>query len=330
VREERGSAAPTRTVGDIERSSLTSAAGLTSVGAATTPIGSIRFRTLRSMASPGGVLEAVRSASVRHAAEAVGSRAVPCPARTLCHLVARPEVSAARHEVDGLVSSPCSPVMPADRQRSAPACDRRHSPIHEPGRDHGRGAGFAPDPAARRGASADRDERELARRFGRGDVDALRDVYDRYAGPVFTVAMSRLGDRHRAEEAVQDTFTKAWRAAARFDTERDLSPWLYEIARRSAADIARRERRRARTVALPPALPAEHVTTFEDSWAAWEVRRALSALPADDRELLRLTYYVRLSQSQIAERLGIPLGTVKSRVHRIQQRLAERLAHLRG
>jgi RNA polymerase sigma-70 factor (ECF subfamily) len=174
------------------------------------------------------------------------------------------------------------------------------------------------------------DDGELVRRFAAGELRALHEVYARYAGPVYTVALARLGDRHLAEEAVQDTFVKAWRAAASFDVERPLSPWLYEIARRSAADIARRERRRSATAALPPTMPAEDAVSLADTWEAWEVRCALRDLPGEERELLRLTHYLGLSQSQIAERLGIPLGTVKSRVHRAHHRLADRLAHLRA
>lgn len=174
------------------------------------------------------------------------------------------------------------------------------------------------------------DDPELARRFAAGDVASLREIYARYAGPVYTVALSRLRDRHLAEEAVQDVFLKAWRAAASFDVERPFSPWLYEIARRSAADIARRERRRPATAPLPPAVPDEEKVTLGDAWEAWEVRCALRDLPAEERELVCLVHYLGLSQPQIAERLGIPLGTVKSRVHRAHRRLAERLAHLRG
>jgi RNA polymerase sigma-70 factor (ECF subfamily) len=173
-------------------------------------------------------------------------------------------------------------------------------------------------------------ERELARRFAAGDVGALREVYDRYAGAVLTVALQRLGHRQLAEEAVQDTFVKAWRAADRFDADRELSPWLYEIARRAAADIARRERRRPATTALPPDLAAAEACSLDAAWETWQVRCALRDLPVDERELVRLTHYVGLSQSQIAERLGLPLGTVKSRLHRAHHRLAGVLAHLRA
>jgi RNA polymerase sigma-70 factor, ECF subfamily len=189
----------------------------------------------------------------------------------------------------------------------------------------------APRTVARSAAGARReDDVALGRRFAAGDVGAIAELYDRYAGPVFTVTLSRLGgDRQLAEEAVQDVFVKAWRAAASFDPERPLSPWLYEIARRSAADIARRESRRPSTTQLPPTAPAPTDDDL-DAWEAWEVRRALAELSGDELELIRLTHFVGLSQSQIAERLAMPIGTVKSRVHRAHRRLAARLAHLRS
>jgi RNA polymerase sigma-70 factor (ECF subfamily) len=185
-----------------------------------------------------------------------------------------------------------------------------------------------PVPAGRRRPASDGPDAELRRRFVAGEIGAVVEIYERYAGAVFTVAMSRLGDRQLAEDAVQNVFVNAWRAAAGFDAERELSPWLYAIARRSAAEIARRERRRPVTPLVDATIVAPEGTTFDDAWEAWEVRCALRELPDDARELIRLTYYLGLSQSQIADRLGIPLGTVKSRIHRAQRWLAVRLAHL--
>ncbi len=181
-------------------------------------------------------------------------------------------------------------------------------------------------PAGTESAAADR---ELARRFATGDAESMRALYARYAGPIYTVAISRLSDRHLAEEAVQATFVKAWRARATFDSARGLSPWLYAIARRAAADIDRRERRRPRTTTLPATVPADEVITLGAAWEAWQVRCALRDLPGDERELVRLTHFVGLTQAQIADQLGMPLGTVKSRLHRAHRRLAERLVHLR-
>lgn len=175
------------------------------------------------------------------------------------------------------------------------------------------------------------EDRDLARRFRAGDVEAVRRIYERYAGPVLTVAFSRLADRQLADEAVQETFLKAWRARASFDPERSLSPWLYMIARRTAADMARGERRRPVTTPLPDTLTAVDAdpASARDPWEAWQVRCALRELGDEERELIRLTHYVGLTHSQIAERTGVPIGTIKSRLHRAHRRLAERLAHLR-
>jgi len=179
----------------------------------------------------------------------------------------------------------------------------------------------------------DRD-RVLDIRFASGDRDVVRDVYARYGGAIYTVALRRLGDPRLAEEAVQDTFVKAWRAASGFDPNRGgLSPWLYQIARRAAEDIARRESRQPATVTLVPGAPGhghEDGTTPVDPWEAWQVRTALSDLPGDERELVRLTHYVGMTQSEIAERLGILLVTVKYWVNRAHRRLAACLTHLRG
>lgn len=173
------------------------------------------------------------------------------------------------------------------------------------------------------------DDRELARRFAARDADSVRQLYARWAGPVLTVALGWLRDRDLAEEAVQETFVKAWRAAGGFDPQRDLGPWLYTIARRVAIDIGRRARRRPATTPLPASVAAPGGPTLDQTWEAWQVRGALRHLPADERELIRLTHYLGLTRSQVAERLGVPLGTVKSRIHRAHDHLAERLAHLR-
>jgi RNA polymerase sigma-70 factor (ECF subfamily) len=173
------------------------------------------------------------------------------------------------------------------------------------------------------------DDRELARRFAAREADSVRQLYARWGGPVLTVALGWLRDRDLAEEAVQETFVKAWRAAGTFDPQRDLGPWLYTIARRVAIDLGRRARRRPATTPLTPTTPAPDGPTLDQTWEAWQVRSALRDLPEDERELIRLIHYVGLTQSQVAERTGVPLGTVKSRSHRAHHHLAERLAHLR-
>jgi len=177
--------------------------------------------------------------------------------------------------------------------------------------------------------TSDDDHPELGRRLVAGDPEALRELYERFATSVFTVAMSRLRDQALAEEAVQEVFVKAWRAAARFDPRRRPGPWLYQIARRTAADLARHERRRPVTTALSPSAADQDTTSLVDVWEAQEVRRALQRLTAAERELLHLTHHIGLTHVQIARRLSMPLGTVKSHIHRAHRRLAVLLAHLR-
>jgi RNA polymerase sigma-70 factor (ECF subfamily) len=165
------------------------------------------------------------------------------------------------------------------------------------------------------------------RRFRDGDPEAVRAVYDRYNRPVFTVAIRALGDRSLAEEAVQQTFLQAWRASARFDPGRDPGPWLYAIARRVAVDLYRRERRHETERDEPEV--AVLPQTFEGTWEAWEVRCALDRIPDDEREVLLATHFLGLTHDEAAERLGIPVGTVKSRSYRAHRRLAELLSHMK-
>ncbi len=166
------------------------------------------------------------------------------------------------------------------------------------------------------------------RRFKGGDPEAVRELYELYGRSIFTVAYRALSDRGLAEEAVQQTFLQAWRAASRFDPEKEAGPWLYAIARRVAVDLYRRERRHegverdAPEVAiLPP--------SFEGMWEAWQVRTALDRIPPDEREVLRATHFLGLTHEETAERLGVPVGTVKSRSFRAHRRMAGLLAHLR-
>ncbi|HEX2369634.1 MAG TPA: sigma-70 family RNA polymerase sigma factor [Acidimicrobiia bacterium] len=167
------------------------------------------------------------------------------------------------------------------------------------------------------------------RRFRSGDPDAVRDLYQAYGRAVFVIALRALGDRVLAEDAVQQTFLQAWRAAERFDPSRDPGPWLYAIARRVAVDVYRRERRHRlvtreeepEIAALPP--------SFERTWEAWEVRCAVDQLPEDERAVVRATHFQGFTHEEAAERLGVPVGTVKSRSHRAHRRLAGLLAHVR-
>lgn len=168
----------------------------------------------------------------------------------------------------------------------------------------------------------------LMKRFRNGDPTAVGELYRRYGRAVFTVALRALGDRMLAEEATQQTFLNAWQAAARFDLERPVGPWLYAIARRVAVDVYRRERRH-RADRFDEVDMAALPSSFEGMWEAWEIRCAIDRLTADERHVIEAIHYRGLTYRQAADELGIPLGTVKSRSHRAHQRLAELLAHLR-
>lgn len=169
---------------------------------------------------------------------------------------------------------------------------------------------------------------ELVRRFVDGDVEAVRAVHRRYAGALYAVARSMTSDRELAADAVQNAFVKAWRAADRFDPDRSLGPWLYAIARRATIDAIRRERRPTRGDHDPVTDVAVTTMSFERTWEVFEVRHALDQLPSDEREVLRLTRLVGMTQAEAAAHLGLPVGTVKSRTHRAVGRLRELLAHV--
>jgi RNA polymerase sigma factor (sigma-70 family) len=173
----------------------------------------------------------------------------------------------------------------------------------------------------------------LRMRFRDGDPDAVRAVYAAYGRLVYSVAYSVLAERGLSEEATQQTFLKAWRSAATVDPARELGPWLATIAKRVSLDIYRRETRRsARPLDLVPADDPALVSpafAVEDACDVWEVRRAVSLLPDDEREVVRAQHFEGLTHEQIAARLGIPQGTVKSRSYRAHRRLASALSHLR-
>jgi RNA polymerase sigma-70 factor (ECF subfamily) len=171
-------------------------------------------------------------------------------------------------------------------------------------------------------------------RFRAADPDAVRLVYREYGRLVFAVARRTLGSNSLAEEAAQQTFVKAWQAAASFDSSRDLGPWLATIARRTALDIHRRETRRATTSLDEAPITDPALTTvdpgIEHSAEVWAVRQAIDGLPDDERAIVRLQHVEGLTHVEVAEQLGLPVGTVKSRSFRAHRRLASALGHLRG
>lgn len=172
------------------------------------------------------------------------------------------------------------------------------------------------------------DDADLIARFAAGDDLAVKAMYERFARPVLTVAMSALGRRDLADEVVQATMLKVWRSAASFDPSRELAPWVYSIARRTAIDVHRRESRAPVPTVLVDDEMAVEPPSFSRTWEAWEVRTAIEKLPADERDVVRLSHLAGLSHREIADRLGVPVGTVKSRSARAHRRLAALLGHV--
>ncbi len=168
---------------------------------------------------------------------------------------------------------------------------------------------------------------ELLERVGAGDRVAFEDLYKRYARSVLRLALRRLSDRGTAEDAVQETFAAIWRSARSYRPERGPgTPWLYAVARNAIAD---RGRRRPETTAEVPDTPDREPLPgdrAEAEWVSWRVHRALEELPQSERQVIELAYWSGLSQSEVAEFLDIPLGTVKTRTRSGLGRLAVALA----
>ena len=164
--------------------------------------------------------------------------------------------------------------------------------------------------------------------IARGDDDALADLYDRFGGVAYRLAYRILRDQVLAQDAVQEAFLGAWRTATSFDPARGkASTWLLTLVHRRAVDLVRREDRRRGDVLDPPTPAA--VESVDETAEIRERRRtvqaALAQLPSEQREALELAYYGGLTQSELAEHLGVPLGTVKSRMFIALTRLRELL-----
>ena len=182
---------------------------------------------------------------------------------------------------------------------------------------------------AMRGAAADRTDEALLTQVARGEESALAELYDRFGRVAYGLALRILRDDRLAEDAVQEAFLTVWRQAASFRADRaKAQTWLLTIVHRRAVDLVRREERRRADTLEPETEPsgasAEEDAELRDRRSA--VQRALAQLPEEQRRPLELAYYGGLTQSELAERLGVPLGTVKSRMFAGLGRLRELLA----
>lgn len=165
-----------------------------------------------------------------------------------------------------------------------------------------------------------RSDEELIRLTAQNESWALAEIYDRYSRLVFSLAIKTLNDRPSAEEVVQEVFTKVWRYATDFDPQRGtVSSWLVGIAHHQCIDELRR--RRIRPIAAEQtrveSLAADSSEPFDpavQSVQHAEISSALEQIPTEQRLVIELAFYEGLTQQQIAARLKLPLGTVKSRI----------------
>lgn len=173
----------------------------------------------------------------------------------------------------------------------------------------------------------------LAERFVRGDERALAEIYGQWSALVYSLALRSLGDATDAEDVTQRVFVAAWQGRERYDPQRaSLSAWLVGITRHSIAD-AHQARSRERTITAQVA-----AITGDDALPAPEVELADRLLIADEmarleplqRQVVQLAFFDDLTHLQIAERLGMPVGTVKSHIRRSLTKLRGRLEVSRG
>jgi RNA polymerase sigma factor (sigma-70 family) len=181
---------------------------------------------------------------------------------------------------------------------------------------------------ATKGDAAETSDESLLARVASGDDDALGQLYDRFGRVAYGLALRVLRDERLAEDAVQEAFLAVWRHAASFRPERARAQtWVLTFVHRRAVDLVRREERRRAEPLEPEAQPAvgsaAEAAELRDRREA--VQRALAQLPEEQRHPIELAYYGGLTQSELAERLGEPLGTIKSRMFAGLRRLRELL-----
>lgn len=184
-------------------------------------------------------------------------------------------------------------------------------------------------------------ENALVSRLIAGDEQALGELFDRHGGMAYSLAYAIVSDAADAEEVVAEAFAQVWRSAATFDANRgNVLAWLTTIVRSRSLDLIRSQRRRARAldeaVAMSDDSEAPGMSTgLADAGRRAEltevqvlVRRSLATLPAAQRTVLELAYFGGLSQSEIADRLQEPLGTVKTRMRAGMEKLRQQLRPL--
>src|SRR5215471_5386889 len=159
------------------------------------------------------------------------------------------------------------------------------------------------------------DEAALIERIRSGDETAMADMYDRYSGIVYGVALRVLGNTTSAEDVLQEVFLQLWRNPGAFDAERGrLAPWLAVIARNRAIDLLRKRPMEEDIDELPIATSVDLEETANQRLAVEKVRSAMQALPPEQRQALEMAFFEGLTHTEIAGKTGEPLGTVKTRI----------------
>jgi RNA polymerase sigma factor (sigma-70 family) len=160
-------------------------------------------------------------------------------------------------------------------------------------------------------------------RLARHDETALQDAYQAYAPTVLSY-VSRYVGRDEAEDVLQRTFLDVWRSAGRYDPNQRFTGWLFTIAHRRAIDTLRSRRHHVVDVETIRDLTGEDGRETASRFAdAADVRSALARLPEHERTVLEMAYFQELTQREIADRLDVPIGTVKARASRGTKRLGE-------
>ena len=160
-----------------------------------------------------------------------------------------------------------------------------------------------------------KDDAALIARMRAGDQSAMADLYDRYSGVVYGVALRVLGNTTAAEDVVQEIFLQLWRNPRAFDAERGrLAPWLAVIARNRAIDHLRKRPREDDIDELPISTGVDLESDSAQKLAIEKVRAALAQLPPDQCKALEMAYFQGMTHTEIAGKTGEPLGTVKTRI----------------
>ena len=171
------------------------------------------------------------------------------------------------------------------------------------------------------------DERNIVHRAQQGDAAAFGQLVEAYQGPVYRLALHMGLSPADAEEAAQEALIAAWKGLPRFREESRFSTWLYSLATHAAIDLMRREKKYRNNADIEEVVLPDEAQSLQELMEQQEdqaaVRQAMDALPLSSREILLLRYEAELGYEEISAILGIPNGTVKSRINRAKAQLKE-------